>query len=116
VRSPAHADAEVRAMRDGGLRGRFAYGTALGMPNDQPMDVARMKRDIGNGPMITLGICSRNIDGNTGGRRGAITGMNMRGMGDPCDALVQLARAGDVDTTVVWTRPLSERGVHRAGL
>jgi 5-methylthioadenosine/S-adenosylhomocysteine deaminase len=44
------------------------------------------------------------------------TGMNMRGMGDPCDALVQLARAGDVDTTVVWTRPLSERGVHRAGL
>ena len=75
VRSPAHADAEVRAMRDGGLRGRFAYGPALGMPNDKPMDladIARMKEEIGNDPMLTLGICSRNVDGNTGGTRGAI--------------------------------------------
>jgi len=75
VRSPAHADAEVRAMRDGGLRGRFAYGPALGMPNDKPMDladIARMKKEIGNDPMLTLGICSRNVDGNTGGTRGAI--------------------------------------------
>ncbi|HXD44268.1 MAG TPA: amidohydrolase family protein [Pseudolabrys sp.] len=75
VRSPAHADAEVRAMRDSGLRGRFAYGPALGMPNDQPMnmaDIARMKKDIGADPMLTLGICSRNVDGNTGGTRGAI--------------------------------------------
>ena len=62
-------------MRDSGLRGRFAYGCPLGMPNDKPMDladVARMKRDIGNDPMLTLGICSRNVDGNTGGTRGAI--------------------------------------------
>jgi cytosine/adenosine deaminase-related metal-dependent hydrolase len=75
VRSPAHADAEVQAMRDSGLRGRFAYGPALGMPNDQPMDladVARMKREIGKDPMLTLGICSRNVDGSTGGTRGAI--------------------------------------------
>jgi cytosine/adenosine deaminase-related metal-dependent hydrolase len=76
VRSPKHADAEVQAMRDGGLRGRFAYGPALGMPNDQPMDLAdmaRLKRDIGNDPMLTLGICSRNIDGNNTSR-GAING------------------------------------------
>ena len=75
VRSPAHADAEVRAMRESGLRGRFAYGPALGMPNDQTMnfaDIARLKRDIGNDPMLTLGINSRNVDGNTGGTRGAI--------------------------------------------
>jgi cytosine/adenosine deaminase-related metal-dependent hydrolase len=75
VRSPAHADAEVQAMRDSGLRGRFAYGCPLGLPNDKPMDladVARMKRDIGNDPMLTLGICSRNVDGDTGGTRGAI--------------------------------------------
>ena len=32
---------------------------------------ARMKRDIGNDPMLTLGICSRNIDGNNTAR-GAI--------------------------------------------
>jgi cytosine/adenosine deaminase-related metal-dependent hydrolase len=74
VRSPAHADAEVQAMRDSGLRGRFAYGPALGMPNDKPMDLAdmaRMKRDIGKNDMLTLGICSRNIDGNNTAR-GAI--------------------------------------------
>jgi 5-methylthioadenosine/S-adenosylhomocysteine deaminase len=71
VRSPAHADAEVRAMRDSGLRGRFAYGPALGMPNDKPMDLAdmaRLKRDIGTDDMLTMGMCSRNIDGNNTAR------------------------------------------------
>jgi cytosine/adenosine deaminase-related metal-dependent hydrolase len=74
VRSPAHADAEVQAMRDAGIRGRFAYGPAIGMPNDKPMDIAdwaRLKRDIGKDDMISLGICSRNIDGNNTAR-GAI--------------------------------------------
>ena len=74
VRSPAHADAEVQAMRDSGLRGRFAYGPAQGMPNDKPMDLAdmaRLKRDIGKDMMLTLGICSRNIDGSNASR-GAI--------------------------------------------
>jgi len=75
VRSPAHANAEIQAMREGGLRGRFAYGPALGMPNDQPMDLAdlaRVKRELAGDAMLTLGICSRNVDGNTGGTRGAI--------------------------------------------
>jgi cytosine/adenosine deaminase-related metal-dependent hydrolase len=75
VRSPAHADAEVRAMRESGLRGRFAYGPALGMPNEQMMDfadIARLKGAIGSDPMLTLGVNSRNVDGNTGGTRGAI--------------------------------------------
>ncbi|HET7850893.1 MAG TPA: amidohydrolase family protein, partial [Pseudolabrys sp.] len=76
VRSPAHADAEVRAMRDGGLRGRFAYGPALGAPNDKPMDLddmARVKKDVGKDDMLTVGMCSRNIDGNNKSR-GAIDG------------------------------------------
>ena len=75
VRSPAHADAEVQAMRDGGLRGRFSYGTPLGLPNDQAMDLAdlaRLKRDLDKDPMLTLGVCSRNVDGDQGGSRGAI--------------------------------------------
>jgi cytosine/adenosine deaminase-related metal-dependent hydrolase len=75
VRSPAHADAEVRAMRESGLRGRFAYGPALGLANDKMMDfadIARLKKEIGNDPMLTLGVNSRNVDGNTGGTRGAI--------------------------------------------
>jgi 5-methylthioadenosine/S-adenosylhomocysteine deaminase len=80
VRSPEHADAELSAMRDTGIRGRFAYGPAQGMPDDQPMDmdgVARIKRDWmpGDG-LVTLGICSRNVGAlNVGGAgaRGVVT-------------------------------------------
>jgi len=76
VRSPAHADAEVAAMRDAGIRGRFAYGCPLGLPNDKPMDLAdlaRIKREvIDKNDLLTLGICSRNVDGSLGGTRGAI--------------------------------------------
>ena len=80
VRSPEHADAELSAMRDTGIRGRFAYGPAQGMPDDQPMDmagIARVKRDWmpGDG-LLTLGICSRNIGAmNVGGAavRGTLT-------------------------------------------
>ncbi|MGE0039113.1 MAG: amidohydrolase family protein [Xanthobacteraceae bacterium] len=65
VRSPDHADAELSAMRDTGIRGRFAYGPAQGMPDNKTMDLeglARVKRDWmpGDG-MLTLGISSRNI-------------------------------------------------------
>src|SRR5262249_12817322 len=78
VRSPDQADGEISAMRDCGIRGRFAYGPATGMPDDKPMDhegVARVKRDWmpGDG-MLTLGICSRNIGASIGGAtRGTLT-------------------------------------------
>src|SRR5215472_3962641 len=79
VRSPDHADAELSAMRDAGIRGRFAYGPVLGMPDDQPMDMAglaRVKRDWmpGDG-LLTLGICSRNVGGMSigGATRGTLT-------------------------------------------
>lgn len=77
VRSPAHADAELSAMRDTGIRGRFAYGNPLGDPDDKSMDLAdlaRVKRDwVGKDGMLTLGVCSRNVDGSLGGTRGAIS-------------------------------------------
>jgi cytosine/adenosine deaminase-related metal-dependent hydrolase len=81
VRSPEHADAELSAMRDTGIRGRFAYGPAQGMPDDQPMDmtdVARVKREWlpAGGGLIMLGICSRNYGAlNVGGAgaRGVVT-------------------------------------------
>jgi cytosine/adenosine deaminase-related metal-dependent hydrolase len=81
VRSPQHADAELAAMRDTGIRGRFAYGPAQGMPDDQPMDiadVARVKREWlpGGGGLLTLGISSRNVGQlNVGGAgaRGVVT-------------------------------------------
>jgi cytosine/adenosine deaminase-related metal-dependent hydrolase len=66
TRSPDHADAELTAMREIGIRGRFAYGTPVGMADDAPMDLAGLARvkqawmpDKEN--LLTLGICSRNL-------------------------------------------------------
>jgi 5-methylthioadenosine/S-adenosylhomocysteine deaminase len=80
VRSPDHADAELSGMRDAGIRGRFAYGPAQGMANEQPMDFAgmeRVKRDwIPGDGLLTLGINSRNVGGSSisaPGIRGALT-------------------------------------------
>lgn len=77
IRSPAHAEAELRAMRDSGLRGRLAYGTPQGMPDDQPMDLdglARIKREwMPNDGMLTLGISSRNVGDATNPLRGNIS-------------------------------------------
>ena len=79
TRSLEHADAELSAMRDSGMRGRFAYGPAQGMPDDQPMDLeglASIKRTWmpGDG-MLTLGICSRNVGGGSigGAARGFLS-------------------------------------------
>jgi cytosine/adenosine deaminase-related metal-dependent hydrolase len=77
VRSPAHADAELRAMRDSGIRGRFAYGSPQGAPDDQPMDIAdlaRVKKEwITLGGLISLGICSRNVGDASNPMRGNIS-------------------------------------------
>ena len=77
VRSPAHADAELRAQRDMGVRGRFSYGPAQGMPNDQPMDLAglvKIQREwMPNDGMLTLGICSRNIGASQTALRGQVS-------------------------------------------
>jgi 5-methylthioadenosine/S-adenosylhomocysteine deaminase len=66
TRSPDHADAELSGMRDMGVRGRFAYGTPVGMSDDAPMDfagLARVKKDWmpDKENLLTLGICSRNL-------------------------------------------------------
>jgi 5-methylthioadenosine/S-adenosylhomocysteine deaminase len=79
VRSADHADGELAAMRDAGIRGRFAYGPAQGMPDDQPMDfagIARVQKDwMPNDGMLTLGICSRNVGAMSigGAARGVLT-------------------------------------------
>jgi cytosine/adenosine deaminase-related metal-dependent hydrolase len=77
VRSPAHADAELRAQRDMGVRGRFSYGPAQGMPNEEPMDlagVAKIQREwMPNDGMLTLGICSRNIGASQTALRGQVS-------------------------------------------
>jgi hypothetical protein len=76
IRTPEHAAAELRAMRDMGLRGRFSYGPAQGMPNDRPIDLdglARIKREwMPNDGTLTLGINSRNIGTDPNPLRGNI--------------------------------------------
>jgi cytosine/adenosine deaminase-related metal-dependent hydrolase len=64
-------------MRDSGVRGRFSYGQAQGMPDDEPMnydDVASVKREwMPNDGMLTLGMCSRNFGPSQTALRGTIS-------------------------------------------
>jgi len=98
TRSPEHADAELSAMRDMGLRGRFAYGTPVGLADDAPMDLAglaRVKRDWmpDKGNLLALGICSRNLGAVTIGggaaaaSRGVLTIENIKRDWDGARAL-----------------------------
>jgi cytosine/adenosine deaminase-related metal-dependent hydrolase len=77
IRSFEHADAELRAMRDTGIRGRLAYGTPQGGPNDEAMDLAgleRIQREwMPNDGTLTLGICSRNVGDSVNPLRGNIS-------------------------------------------
>jgi 5-methylthioadenosine/S-adenosylhomocysteine deaminase len=77
IRSPAHADADVRALIDCGIRGRFSYGTFQGGPApDDTMDIAdleRMHRDWStfvNEGLLSLGMASRSVSTSA---RGAVS-------------------------------------------
>jgi len=68
IRSPAHADADVRALIDCGIRGRFSYGTYQGgPPPDDAMDIADLERmhrgwsAFSNEGLLTLGMASRSV-------------------------------------------------------
>jgi cytosine/adenosine deaminase-related metal-dependent hydrolase len=43
VRGPAHAEAELRALAEAGLRARYSYGYSAGHPNDQVMDTGGLR-------------------------------------------------------------------------
>ncbi len=81
IRSTDHADAELRAMRDMGVRGRLAYGTPQGLPGNQPMDLAglaKIQQEWMRGRshedgLLTLGICSRNVGDSSNLLRGNIS-------------------------------------------
>jgi cytosine/adenosine deaminase-related metal-dependent hydrolase len=65
VRTPAFADASLRALREVGVRGRFSYGWAQQGPLDVPMDVAGIARTkqrwFSRPSLIELGVASRNV-------------------------------------------------------
>lgn len=143
TRSPEHADAELSAMRDMGLRGRFAYGTPVGLSDDAPMDLAglaRVKRDWmpDKDGLLTLGICSRNLGAVTIGggaaaaSRGILTIENIkrdwdgaRALGLPitmhtsgASPIMALEQAGLLGPDVQFIHPLlttpEERAVMKA--
>jgi cytosine/adenosine deaminase-related metal-dependent hydrolase len=70
VRSPDYVDQDVRALRESGLRARFSYGAAQGMPNSQGIVLADLERlardwpDYSNDGLITLGLAWRGMGGN----------------------------------------------------
>jgi 5-methylthioadenosine/S-adenosylhomocysteine deaminase len=71
--SPAHADAELQAMNDIGIRGRFSYGTVQGLPADKPMnleDLERLRKATASDGMLHLGACLRTPG--VAGQRGSI--------------------------------------------
>jgi cytosine/adenosine deaminase-related metal-dependent hydrolase len=142
TRSPEHADSELSAMRDMGLRGRFAYGTPVGLADDAPMDLAglaRVKRDWmpAKDNLLTLGICSRNlgavtVDAAAAASRGTLTIENIkrdwdgaRALGLPitmhtsgASPIMALERAGLLGPDVQFIHPLlttpEERDVLKA--
>lgn len=65
LRSPEHADANLQAHREIGLRGRFSYGTPQGYPGTSVIDlddIARVQRewfDSGRLPLMHLGLAGR---------------------------------------------------------
>lgn len=65
IRGPEYAAANLRALRESGVRARFSYGAAQGQPGDQPIDLAdlaRLHRDWkaqSNEGLIALGLAWR---------------------------------------------------------
>jgi cytosine/adenosine deaminase-related metal-dependent hydrolase len=138
TRSPEHADAELSAMRDMGLRGRFAYGTPVGLADDAPMDfagLARIKKDWmpDKDNLLTLGICSRNlgalaIGGAAAASRGVLTIEQIkrdwdgaRALGLPitmhtsgASPIMELERAGLLGPDVQLVHPLLTTPEERA--
>jgi 5-methylthioadenosine/S-adenosylhomocysteine deaminase len=67
IRGPDYAEADLRALRESGIRARFSYGAAQGQPGDQPINIAdleRLHRDwksySGDG-LLTLGLAWRGV-------------------------------------------------------
>jgi cytosine/adenosine deaminase-related metal-dependent hydrolase len=67
IRGPEYAAANLRALRESGLRARFSYGAAQGQPGDQPIDLADLARlhrewkTHSNDGLIALGLAWRGV-------------------------------------------------------
>jgi 5-methylthioadenosine/S-adenosylhomocysteine deaminase len=70
IRNPDFARADLRALKEAGIRGRFSYGPMQGHDVKQPIDLAdleKLKTDwaqYSNGGLLTLGMAWRGHGGN----------------------------------------------------
>jgi cytosine/adenosine deaminase-related metal-dependent hydrolase len=70
IRSPEFAEADIRALKESGLRARFSYGPRQAQPNNEVMnlsDLARLKNNwasYSNDGLISLGMAWRGQGGN----------------------------------------------------
>jgi len=67
IRTPAHADEDLRALRESGLRGRFSYGPARSTPITQISDLEHLTRLARDWPsssadnLLSLGLAWRGV-------------------------------------------------------
>ena len=67
IRGPEYAEADLRALRESGIRARFSYGAAQGQSTDVPInttDVERLHRnwkEYSNEGLLTLGLAWRGV-------------------------------------------------------
>ena len=103
--SPAHADADLRGLRDSGIRGYFLYGgpgPATGDPDPpHPADARRMRAQY-----FASGHLEDEIGTLTPGKQADIAVIDMRsphldGFGDPVAVTVLGAGPADVETVIV---------------
>ena len=70
IRGPEYADADIKALRESGLRARFSYGAAQGMPNTKGIDLVDLTRlhdnwaKLSPDGLLTLGLAWRGQGGN----------------------------------------------------
>jgi cytosine/adenosine deaminase-related metal-dependent hydrolase len=70
IRSPDYVEQDLKALRESGLRARFSYGAAQGMPNTKGIDLADLGRlarewaEYSNDGLISLGLAWRGMGGN----------------------------------------------------
>jgi 5-methylthioadenosine/S-adenosylhomocysteine deaminase len=62
--TPAHADADIRALRETGVRSRFSYGYSREL-QERPeqvtnfADIERVKKELTGDPLVTVGFAAR---------------------------------------------------------
>ena len=65
VRGPQFAEADLQALAEAGIRGRFSYGVPTGLPNNEPIDTADLGRlnanweNYSNEGLLSLGLAWR---------------------------------------------------------